>query len=188
MPAAGAVTFAVEDGAEVSAGDVLASLKGAERFERKVQATIDRKAYYQNKLDKAKEKLDGGDATQQANVEAFTKKVEEKTNMIAGYQEDLAKLRITAPVSGPVTVVGKAGWLKGGETLFEIGGASSLFAVFELPAGRTVEEGAVVKVVPAADPAAEPVECTAVAVAAPKATVECQLDSGLQAGADVVLK
>jgi hypothetical protein len=191
MPSTDRVAIEVEDGAEVEAGTVVATLKGAARIQAKIKSISDRRDQYQGWLDRDLGKIEGAEGAVkdklQKNIDKFKGKVESKTEQIERLKVDLEKLQLKAPAAGVVKVVGESGYVKEGEPLVEIGGESLLAATFDLPADKPLEVGSTATVTPKGGTGAT-ATCEVVAVDSGKATVLCPAGEPLAAGATVILE
>ncbi len=95
----GVVADVVAKGTVVKAGQVVASLEGAAKFDKEIQDVRDRLAYYQKKLDAAKAK------NAEAEIKEAEGKVAEKTKLLNETEAKAAKVRLTSSVAGTVTDV-----------------------------------------------------------------------------------
>lgn len=104
MEAGGLLASVVSEGAEVTAGMSLAVLQTHGKLQKEITELRDRLAYYQKKVDNAKERGGSGDE--------YQAKVNEKQERLAHAEDNLKKAELLAPRSGKVQkVLVKAGEL-----------------------------------------------------------------------------
>lgn len=191
----GVLASIVASGAEVKEGDVVAKLKGGEKFEKDVAAAKERETYYQAKLDNAAAKKaeaeKAGNAVAakkaQSEVDGLQKKVDEKRGLVTAAEEKLAAFAIKAPAAGTVETSLKANAaVSAGDVLFSIKGAPALKATFTVPESKEFSEDAEVEVVSKADDKKR-LDCKVIKIEGQSVTVECPGDGGMNADEEVVL-
>lgn len=189
---AGPVLWSVEDGAAVAADDVLATIPGANAQIQKIKnAAHDQKRYKKRIVDWTadKEKAnEAGKKTLDRKIARETKKIADRQATIDAAQAIIDAHTIKATASGTLELIAAdRERVKEGQTVAAIAGEPSLVGEFTVAEGTTYTEEQTVQVASTAAGSA-PVDCMVVEVEAGKVIVECDADSGLSVGDDVVLK
>jgi hypothetical protein len=189
---AGPVIWSVEDGAAVATDDVLATIPGSNAQVGKIKnAAHDQKRYRKRIADWTAEKANATEAHAKnldKKIARETKKIADRQATIDAAQAIIDAHSIKSTASGTVEfIAANRERVKEGQTVAAIAGEPNLVAEFTAAEGKTYEADQTVKVAAKAE-GSEAVECIVAAFDAGKVTVDCDADSGLSVGDDVVLK
>lgn len=181
-PRAGKVAWLEAAGTEVSAGAIVVKYDGFDRVAAKLTAAVESRDRYKAKLERATERDD------KRAMASAAADVDRKNGDIAKFQQEAQGYVIKVPEGGVVTPLLEAGAaVTEGQELIKLAAAAGPSATFEVADPATHEVGDEIEVAAKDDPTLT-ATCEVAKIAGKQVSIACPVDSGIAAGAAVIVK